>query len=198
MAVVSSKTGNQAESLNVFKQRIGKQTTSFRGLKQHFSSNTITPEKSGKQKLCGTRSSGEEETVEEKRGFVPSDVLNDPSKREFLTQLSKRMWMEKEKFLSRCRVLRNVPYLQWFYLHAFPLSATPRSDLIFTFTRLLSFVEWFSHLHTRADCFYTINTWLTSTAGIWWYSGLGQLQLAPAEDYDSSFGGIWLWLIEKK
>ena len=197
MAVVSNKTGNTSEPFNVFKQKFGKQTT-FKGFKQHFSSITsINQERSPKTSKTSVVFK-EDESIEEKRGFVPSDVLNDPSKREFLTQLSKRMWMEKEKFLSRCRVLRNVPYLQWFYLHAFPLSATPWSDLIFTFTRLLSFVELFSHLHTRADCFYTINMWLTSTAGIRRYSGLGQLQLAPAEDYDPSFGWIWLWLIEKK
>jgi len=109
MAVVTSKTGNTTESFNVFKQKIGKQTSSFRGFKQHFSASTINQDKSGNNQHASA-SVKEELSVEEQRGFVPSDVLNDPSKREFLTQLSKRMWMEKEKivrekekFFSKCR-----------------------------------------------------------------------------------------------
>jgi len=104
MAVVTSKTGNQTESFNVFKQKVGKQTSSFRGFKQHFTSSTINQDKSSNNQLASALLK-DEVSVEEQRGFVPSDVLNDPSKREFLTQLSKRMWMEKEKFLSKCRVL---------------------------------------------------------------------------------------------
>ena len=114
MAVVTQagKTGNTAqEPFTVFKQKLGKQT-SFKGFKQHFSAiTTINQEKTSTKtnKVITNRSSGVvavagEDNVEEKRGFVPSDVLNDPSKREFLTQLSKRMWMEKEKFLSKRRV----------------------------------------------------------------------------------------------
>ena len=104
MAVVSNKTGNTSEPFNVFKQKLGKQTT-FKGFKQHFSSITsINQEKSLKTNKTSVVCK-EDESIEEKRGFVPSDVLNDPSKREFLTQLSKRMWMEKEKFLSKRRVL---------------------------------------------------------------------------------------------
>lgn len=103
MAVVSNKTGNTSEPFNVFKQKLGKQTT-FKGFKQHFSSITsINQERSPKTSKTSVVFK-EDESIEEKRGFVPSDVLNDPSKREFLTQLSKRMWMEKEKFLSKRRV----------------------------------------------------------------------------------------------
>ena len=104
MAVVSSKTGTQSEPFSVFKQKLGKQT-SFKGFKQHFSSITSINQTSKANKSSTVVSASAEETsVEEKRGFVPSDVLNDPSKKEFLTQLSKRMWMEKEKFLSKHRV----------------------------------------------------------------------------------------------
>ena len=104
MAVVTSKTGSQSEPFNVFKQKLGKQT-SFKGFKQHFSSiTTINHDKSTKTNKTNFVATTEEETVDEKRGFTPSDVLNDPSKKEFLTQLSKRMWMEKEKFLSKRRV----------------------------------------------------------------------------------------------
>jgi len=103
MAVVSNKTGNASEPFNVFKQKLGKQTT-FKGFKQHFSSITsINQERSPKTSKTSVVFK-EDESIEEKRGFVPSDVLNDPSKREFLTQLSKRMWMEKEKILSKRRV----------------------------------------------------------------------------------------------
>ena len=103
MAVVSNKTGNASEPFNVFKQKLGKQTT-FKGFKQHFSSITsINQERSPKTSKTSVVFK-EDESIEEKRGFVPSDVLNDPSKREFLTQLSKRMWMEKEKLLSKRRV----------------------------------------------------------------------------------------------
>ena len=109
MAVVSNKTGSTSEPFNVFKQKLGKQTT-FKGFKQHFSSITsINQEKSLKTNKTSVVFK-EDESIEEKRGFVPSDVLNDPSKREFLTQLSKRMWMEKEKFLSKRRV--QFPSLQ--------------------------------------------------------------------------------------
>ena len=109
MAVVSNKTGNTSEPFNVFKQKLGKQTT-FKGFKQHFSSITsINQEKTLKTNKTSVVFK-EDESIEEKRGFVPSDVLNDPSKREFLTQLSKRMWMEKEKFLSKRRV--QFPSLQ--------------------------------------------------------------------------------------
>jgi len=126
MAVVTGKTGNQTESFNVFKQKIGKQTTSFRGFKQHFSGTNINQDKSGNNQHASAAAE-EEVSVEEKRGFVPSDVLNDPSKREFLTQLSKRMWMEKEKFLSKCRVLRKDLYTVIFFCRN-PLA----HDLIFT------------------------------------------------------------------
>ena len=109
MAVVSNKTGSTSEPFNVFKQKLGKQTT-FKGFKQHFSSITsINQEKTLKTNKTSVVFK-EDESIEEKRGFVPSDVLNDPSKREFLTQLSKRMWMEKEKFLSKRRV--QFPSLQ--------------------------------------------------------------------------------------
>lgn len=109
MAVVSNKTGSTSEPFNVFKQKLGKQTT-FKGFKQHFSSITsINQEKTLKTNKTSVVYK-EDESIEEKRGFVPSDVLNDPSKREFLTQLSKRMWMEKEKFLSKRRV--QFPSLQ--------------------------------------------------------------------------------------
>lgn len=97
MALTASKTGSQSEPFSTLKQKLGKQTsTSFKGFKQHFSSMTTSNsnEKTVKKTAFMTSS---EETVEEKRGFVPSDVLNDPGKKEFLTQLSKRMWMEKEK-----------------------------------------------------------------------------------------------------
>lgn len=105
MAVVSSKAGNQGDSFNVFKQKVGKQTSSLRGFKQHFSVSAINQDKHGQAAHHAAFAASKEEVkVEEQRGFVPSDVLNDPNKREFLTQLSKRMWMEKEKFLSKCRV----------------------------------------------------------------------------------------------
>jgi len=117
MAVVTSKTGNKTESFNVFKQKVGKQTSSFRGFKQHFSSSTISQD--NQQPTAGLK---EEVSVEEARGFVPSDVLNDPGKREFLTQLSKRMWMEKEKFLSKCRVL-SASYIN--------SDLPPKNDLTF-------------------------------------------------------------------
>merc|ERR1712106_1301761 len=115
MAVVTSKTGNQTESFNAMKQKIGKQTTSFRGFKQHFSAATINQDKSGNNQHASAAME-EEVSVEENRGCVPSDALNDPSKREFLTQLSKRMWMEKEKFLSKCRVLRKRYICSDFFL----------------------------------------------------------------------------------
>ena len=103
---VTSKSGNQTESFSVFKQKFGKQSAAFKGFKQHFSAITINQEKSSKShRTNSVMVLEDEENVDEKRGFVPSDVLNDPNKREFLTQLSKRMWMEKEKFLSKCRVL---------------------------------------------------------------------------------------------
>ena len=102
---VTGKSGNQTESFSVFKQKFGKQTAAFKGFKQHFSAITINQEKSSKSHRTNAAVIEDEEIVDEKRGFVPSDVLNDPNKREFLTQLSKRMWMEKEKFLSKCRVL---------------------------------------------------------------------------------------------
>jgi len=107
MAVVSNKTGNTSEPFNVFKQKLGKQTT-FKGFKQHFSSITsINQERSPKTSKTSVVFK-EDESIEEKRGFVPSDVLNDPSKREFLTQLSKRMWMEKEKILSKRRETGSI------------------------------------------------------------------------------------------
>ena len=110
MAVVSNKTGNTSEPFNVFKQKLGKQTT-FKGFKQHFSSITsINQEKTLKTNKTSVVFK-EDESIEEKRGFVPSDVLNDPSKREFLTQLSKRMWMEKEKFLSKRKESDNITLL---------------------------------------------------------------------------------------
>ena len=106
---VTSKSGNQTESFSVFKQKFGKQSAAFKGFKQHFSAITINQEKSSKShRTNSVMVLEDEENVDEKRGFVPSDVLNDPNKREFLTQLSKRMWMEKEKLLSKCRVLRGV------------------------------------------------------------------------------------------
>ena len=107
---VTSKSGNQtSESFSVFKQKFGKQTAAFKGFKQHFSAITSTQEKSIKsQRMSSVVVVEDEENVDFKRGYVPSDALNDPNKREFLTQLSKRMWMEKEKLLSKCRVLRCV------------------------------------------------------------------------------------------
>ena len=146
MAVVTNKTGNQTESFNVFKQKIGKQATSFRGFKQHFSASTINQDKSSNSQHTSAITD-EEVSVEEKRGFVPSEVLNDPNKREFLTQLSKRMWMEKEKLLSKCqnsakcRVLRKR-YIcsDFFYSLITPLSHV----LIFTYLLV-------SHTHTWAD-----------------------------------------------
>ena len=103
---VTGKSGNQTESFSVFKQKFGKQSAAFKGFKQHFSAITINQEKSSKShRTNSVMVLEDEENVDEKRGFVPSDVLNDPNKREFLTQLSKRMWMEKEKFLSKRRVL---------------------------------------------------------------------------------------------
>ena len=119
MAVVTSKTGNKTESFNVFKQKVGKQTSSFRGFKQHFTSSTINQD--NQQPTAVFK---EEVRVEEARGFVPSDVLNDPGKREFLTQLSKRMWMEKEKFLSKCRVLAY----SYVYTVIYPKPNTSYSD----------------------------------------------------------------------
>jgi len=103
--VVTSKSGSQSEPFSVFKQKLGKQT-SFKGFKHHFTSitNSNQEQKAAKTNKTSIVSADEkEEVIEEKRGFVPSDVLNDPSKKEFLTQLSKRMWMEKEKFLSKRR-----------------------------------------------------------------------------------------------
>ena len=94
MALTASKTANQSEPFSTLKQKLGKQT-SFKGFKQHFSS--MTTSNNNEKTVKKTAFMSSEETVEEKRGFVPSDVLNDPGKREFLTQLSKRMWMEKEK-----------------------------------------------------------------------------------------------------
>ena len=106
---VTSKSGNQTESFSVFKQKFGKQSAAFKGFKQHFSAITINQEKSSKShRTNSVMVLEDEENVDEKRGFVPSDVLNDPNKPEFLTQLSKRMWMEKERLLSKCRVLCTV------------------------------------------------------------------------------------------
>ena len=100
MALTVNKAGSQSEPFSSFKQKLGKQTN-FKGFKQHFSSMTTT---SANEKTVKKNVFVSEESVEEKRGFVPSDVLNDPGKREFLTQLSKRMWMEKEKNILKSSV----------------------------------------------------------------------------------------------
>ena len=150
MALVTSKTGNQTESFNVFKQKVGKQTSSFRGFKQHFSASTINQDKSGNNQHASV-SAKEELSVEEQRGFVPSDVLNDPSKREFLTQLSKRMWMEKEKivrekekFLSKCWVLRNDLYAVIIFC-----------SLITPLPHVLIFTYWY-HIRTHGPIYFIL------------------------------------------
>ena len=125
--VVTNKTGSQTEPFSVFKQKLGKQT-SFKGFKHHFTSitNINQEQKSTKANKSSIVYSNEtEENIEEKRGFVPSDVLNDPSKKEFLTQLSKRMWMEKEKFLSKRRVQSDLLVIKLCYNLALISHPTP-------------------------------------------------------------------------
>jgi len=76
-------------------------STLKRNFKQHFSSS--------RTERRVVHFTSDDELVEEKRGFKPSDV-HDPGKREFLTQLSKSMWMAKSKnLLNRRRVLIYLP-----------------------------------------------------------------------------------------
>ena len=171
---VTSKSGNQTESFSVFKQKFGKQSAAFKGFKQHFSAITINQEKSSKShRTNSVMVLEDEENVDEKRGFVPSDVLNDPNKREFLTQLSKRMWMEKERLLSKCRVLCTVWYV-WAVISPSPHKPHCRT--------ILHWVQWHP-LHT--DIYLDLshitpgrpsnpNMFLISVLGIWKYSGLKQ------------------------
>ena len=68
MAVVSNKTGSTSEPFNVFKQKLGKQTT-FKGFKQHFSSITsINQERSPKTSKTGVVFK-EDESIEETGGI---------------------------------------------------------------------------------------------------------------------------------
>jgi len=111
MTLLNSKTGSQPETFGVFKQKLGKQHSW--GFKQHFgSSPTINQEqKSGDKKEnklaknC-SKEEGDNANVDVKRGFVPSDV-NDPTKREFLSQLSKRIFTEQrtQNLFSKLRVV---------------------------------------------------------------------------------------------
>ena len=115
MTLLANKSGSQPETFGVLKQKLGKPNSW--GFKQHFVSTTInqdqkvvekqrTLEKKEK-KLAKTVSVNEDDrNVDEKRGFVPSDV-NDPTKREFLSQLSKRIFTEQrtQNLFSKLRVV---------------------------------------------------------------------------------------------
>lgn len=111
MTLLGSKSGSQPETFGVLKQKLGKQHSW--GFKQHFASSTINHEQKTVEKREKKMSkSGFQETskenernVDEKRGFVPSDV-NDPTKREFLSQLSKRIFTEQrtQNLFSKLRV----------------------------------------------------------------------------------------------
>lgn len=115
MTLLKTKTGNQTETFGgVLKQKLGKQHSW--GFKQHLTSGSINQDnkfmekkekKSVKNNVHETVQFPEEDAnVDEKRGFVPSDV-HDPNKREFLTQLSKRIFTEKrtQNLFSKLRVL---------------------------------------------------------------------------------------------
>ena len=131
MTLFASKSGSQPETFGVFKQKLGKQHSW--GFKQHFTSTTVNQEqKHGekKEKRGGTRTESVrgsisvpenlDRNVDEKRGFVPSDV-NDPTKREFLSQLSKRIFTEQRahNLFAKIRVLlintgrRETPFLRF-------------------------------------------------------------------------------------
>ena len=111
MTLLGSKSGSQPETFGVFKQKLGKQHSW--GFKQHFASTTINHEqktverKEKKSVKSSAQEAGKEDdrNVDEKRGFVPSDV-NDPTKREFLSQLSKRIFTEQrtQNLFSKLRV----------------------------------------------------------------------------------------------
>lgn len=113
-----------------FTQKMGKQTsTTFKGFKQHFSgsnsgdknsvSTNISKDlcilESKKMEICppSTRinydNDEEDSSVEEKRGFVPSDI-KDPKKKEFLTKLSESIFTEtkKKNLLTKLRVLHHL------------------------------------------------------------------------------------------
>ena len=124
MTLFASKSGSQPETFGVFKQKLGKQHSW--GFKQHFASTTVNQEqKQGtssekkREKRGGTRTETVrgsisvpedlDRNVDEKRGFVPSDV-NDPTKREFLSQLSKRIFTEQRahNLFAKIRVLINT------------------------------------------------------------------------------------------
>ena len=122
MTLFASKSGSQPETFGVFKQKLGKQHSW--GFKQHFTSTTVNQEQkqggSNEKKAEKRGMSTKTETVrgsisvpddldrnvDEKRGFVPSDV-NDPTKREFLSQLSKRIFTEQRahNLFAKIRVL---------------------------------------------------------------------------------------------
>ena len=119
MTLFSSKSGSQPETFGVFKQKLGKQHSW--GFKQHFTSTTVNQEQkqggsSEKKRGMGMRTETVrgsisvpedlDRNVDEKRGFVPSDV-NDPAKREFLSQLSKRIFTEQRahNLFAKIRVL---------------------------------------------------------------------------------------------
>ena len=116
MTLFASKSGSQPETFGVFKQKLGKQHSW--GFKQHFTSTTVNQEqkqsascekKTEKRGTIRTSISVPEDldrNVDEKRGFVPSDV-NDPTKREFLSQLSKRIFTEQRahNLFAKIRVL---------------------------------------------------------------------------------------------
>jgi hypothetical protein len=110
MTLLGSKGGSQPETFGVFKQKLGKQHSW--GFKQHFVSTNINQEQKSverkEKKKCATPEATPESegSVDSKRGFVPSDV-NDPTKRAFLSQLSKRIFTEqrKENLFSKLRVL---------------------------------------------------------------------------------------------
>lgn len=109
MTLLGSKGGSQPETFGVFKQKLGKQHSW--GFKQHFASTAINQEQKSverkeKKKGAAQEAAEAEVTVDSKRGFVPSDV-NDPTKREFLSQLSKRIFTEQrtQNLFSKLRVL---------------------------------------------------------------------------------------------
>ena len=122
MTLFASKSGSQPETFGVFKQKLGKQHSW--GFKQHFTSTTVNQEqkqggsneKKAEKRGMSTRTETVrgsisvpddlDRNVDEKRGFVPSDV-NDPTKREFLSQLSKRIFTEQRahNLFAKIRVL---------------------------------------------------------------------------------------------
>ena len=68
----------------------------------------ITKFMSRKQEMKTTTSEVCLHEVDDKRGFAPSDVAKDPSKREFLTNLSKRIFSPSDAITTRLSRQKQV------------------------------------------------------------------------------------------